>query len=365
MGYTSLLQLRDSDKDHFPEEKINDYLAQISTGGQRAKQLVEQLLLFSRGDDSTDSEEIRIINVLPVVKEVVNLLHSTIPKTISINYKAANESIKAGIHAIHLHQILLNLAINARDAIEGYGEINIYVGKKSAKGKCAACFKNFQGGFVEISVHDNGSGIPEEIIYDLFNPFFSTKDIGKGTGMGLSVIHGVVHNAGGHITVSTTPGAGTAFSILLPLPDCEQTDREDNFEDNTLRAKAVLSNLRIAVIDDEQEVATTLLEQLSFYGANVAIYLDPKKALLNITNSPDSVDLIITNEIMPNLSGLDFSKRVLEQKPNAKIFLCTGYSAHVDEEIALNNGIAAFLSKPIDFNLLVKQIKNHTDRPKA
>lgn len=338
-------------------DRLKHYLAQIVAAGNRAKDLINQMLIFSRLQPDSEEEEVPVSLLQPVLKEVIYLLRSSISSSIELNYHVGEEGMRARIHPVQLHQILMNLAINARDAIGEYGRIDISLSRRSVSGTCDSCHEVFDvDDYLQISVKDTGQGIHDQLRTKVFDPFFTTKEVGKGTGMGLSVVHGIVHKLGGHISMGKAD-SGTIFRILLPAvtTDIEAAPGESV----SLRGGqgGALSGLRIMVVDDERAMSSMLHELLSMHGAEVAIYNHPLKALKAFRYNPHSFDRVITDEAMPDISGLDMAKSMLETRPDLPILLCTGYSEHVNEKIAKQAGIAGFMHKPLEIPKLLQWLQ--------
>lgn len=215
MGYTELSQhLLASGK----PDAVGHYQEEIFKSGTRAKELIRQMLTFSRLSPDENGGKAPLTLLSTIVKEVVSLLRPSIPSTVELNYWVETENLNARIHPVNLHQILINLIVNARDVIGEYGKIDISLTKQHYDNVlCNSCKNAFAGDYAQITVKDNGSGIPEHILSKIFDPFFTTKGVGKGTGMGLSVVHGIVHSQGGHIYVESSKNNGTAIHILLPI----------------------------------------------------------------------------------------------------------------------------------------------------
>lgn len=331
-------------------DKLKHYLAQIAAAGNRAKELINQMLIFSRVHP--DSEEVPVTLLQPVLKEVINLLRSSITSTIELNYHVEDKDLRARIHPVQLHQILMNLAINARDAIGEYGRIDVRLSRRSISGTCDSCHGNFGGDdYVQLCLKDTGEGIAEHLRTKIFDPFFTTKEVGKGTGMGLSVVHGIVHKLGGHISLEVSD-SGTIFRILLPAVTSDAKAESHNHKFMT--DAGVLCGLRIMVVDDERAISSMLQELLSIHGAEVAVYNHPLKALEAFMCNPQDIDRVITDEAMLDISGLDMAKTMLDTKPDLPILLCTGYSEHVNEKIARQEGIAGFMRKPLEIAKLLQ-----------
>lgn len=352
MGYTELSKFYIATES---PQKIESYLDEIYKASNRAKELIAQMLTFSRLSPDTPGVKAPSTLLTPVVKEVVSLLRASIPSTMDVNYQVEDENLRAFIQPINLHQIILNLGINARDAIGEYGKINITLNKCYSEGHvCDSCQQNFDGEFVQLTISDNGTGIGQQTLKSIFNPFFTTKGVGKGTGMGLSVVHGLVHALGGHIQVETLFGKGTAISVLLPIA---MTTSDDELSTNILKqAVSSLVGLRIMLVDDELFMTAMLKEFFNMHGAQTTIFNSPLAAWSAFEQQPDSVDVVITDETMPGLSGMHLAERMLKLRPNLPIILCTGYSDHASPELATQAGLAGFFYKPLKMNELIQKI---------
>jgi PAS domain S-box-containing protein len=362
LGYAYLLSL--FNKDNMDYGQLKNYINEILTAGNRAKELISQMLIFSRLNPGADDKMESPVLIQPILKEVLQLLRQSIPSTIDINSQLEDEKLKALFHPVHLHQILMNLAINARDAsTQGYGEIDFHIEKQSVSGVCSACHEHFEGEYVVISVSDSGEGISEEILSHIFDPFFTTKEVGKGTGMGLSVVHGMVHSHKGHILVQSRPEFdGTRIQILL-IPASEQVSLKaepSTTEENEVERK--MHGLKVMVVDDERAMALLLQKLLEHYGAEVTPFNDPLEALAAFKDDPARFDLVITDETMPKLSGLDLSRELLELRKDLPIVLCTGFSETVNEDIIRKTGIAKLLRKPVPNNIFIETVADLAER---
>ncbi len=348
--------------------KLEKYLEMILSSGNRAKELITQMLVFSRLRNFSENGPPPIIEVQPVIKEVAQLLSSSIPSTIQVNFEFEGEKLKTKIEPVQLHQLIFNLTINARDSIAKYGQIDIQVSQQKLSSNCNSCHSPIKGEYVSISVNDTGSGIPSNLLSNIFEPFFTTKEVGKGTGMGLSVVHGIVHSLKGHITVSNGADCGTSFSIHLPIEKSsisqqQQKERCDS-EKSILNTSdsAPLVGLLIMIVDDETSITNMLGELLSMYGAQVLTHTQPMEALDCFERDPQKFDLVITDEIMPELSGVDMAKAMLEIRPSLPVLLCSGHNEDIDSSTALENGLTGFMSKPIDIPDLLTWIHKQTTR---
>jgi PAS domain S-box-containing protein len=363
LGYAQLLKLAGAGTASSGDGRMQNYVDAILTTGNHAKDMIRQMLVFSRLKSGTGEEEQPLTLVAAALRESVSLLLPSIPDGIAVDLRFEGEGLKARAHPAQLYQILLNLVINARDAIDGQGAIGISLARFAGDGICHACNREFGGEYLELSVRDSGSGIPEHLLGKIFEPFFTTKPAGQGTGMGLSVVYGHVHDLGGHIRINSQVGQGTTIAILLPEEHEDAGSPDDVVPSGDAEVNRRIAGLRIMVVDDETAVSSMLGDLLSFHGAQALIFDRPGEALSAFERDPAGVDLVITDQNMPGLSGLEMAKSMLQLRPDLSVILCTGHSEHVDEVIAIRSGIAEFIYKPIDVNRLIESIVNSCFRP--
>jgi len=335
------------------KEKGQAYLHEIVNASDRATELISQMLAFSRRLPEQNQDETPAIPIQPVIKDTLSLLRSSLPSSIQLEHHFENDPLKARIQPSNLHQILLNLGINARDAIPEYGKININLAQHRLSGFCQSCHDCYNGDFIELKVTDSGTGIPDEILGQIFDPFFSTKEVNKGSGMGLSVVHGLVHDAGGHISLNSKQDEGSSISILLPLSNDHENSETANDDNTTDAVNTLLNGKKIMVVDDEHMITSMLSELFCMYGANVVTFNQSVNALNYFMQTPDSIDLVITDETMPELSGLDMSQHILKKQPTVPVIICTGHSEYINSTIAEKQGISGFMMKPLDLDKLL------------
>ena len=354
LGYAELLEYQ-TNSENPDKSSISKSIKTITSSGKRAASLVAQMLAYSR----TSKIETDNIDLVAVVNETMNMLMSMLPATIKINFNHKNSIPIINANSTQLNQIILNLCINARDArdaLDEHGEINISISHvKSLKGLCSSCFSPFVGDFVELSIRDNAGGISDEIVETIFNPFFTTKEPGKGSGMGLSMVHGIVHSHKGHIILDRIKGKGSNFRILFPilklknesLTKIPQTKQNIN----------TIHNYRVLVVDDEPSIADMINIALSEQGYKVTVCIDSNEALRLINRNIDDFDIMITDQTMPDVTGADLSTAALKINPDFPIILCSGYSATLNEESAKNIGIQRMMKKPLSLVELDEVIK--------
>lgn len=328
-------------------DKQGQYLDQAKKAGERAAKLVSQMLSFSRADQG----ESKPLQLYPLVKEDLALLGSTLPSTIALKLDMDESLPEVMMDPTQFHQILMNLCINARDAMGGNGEMQIKLTKTVIPGsECAACFKWVEGDWVELSVMDNGCGIEKRLLPRIFEPFFTTKEPGKGTGMGLAVIGSIIKHQGGHILVDTREGVGTTFRLLFP--PLQRTASSSPVPDTETKPLPQGHGEDVLVVDDEPELGQFLGDLLELYGYRPRIFTDSYKALDGFLENSDKYSLLLTDQTMPGLSGLELIDLVRERNPDLPVIICTGYSEKIDSETAERQGIR-YLDKPIDTERLI------------
>lgn len=349
LGYTSLAKEKFSD---VGEGKLAKYLDEVTESGKKARDLVAQMLAFSRGG-STESVP---LNITPPIKDAIMMLRSIIPTTIDLVINLDEEIPVIKMDAIQLHQIILNLCINARDSIEN--EIGtIYVESKCStlsKLHCSSCTKVVNGHYVSIIIRDSGTGIDVGSLQRIFDPFFTTKEVGKGTGMGLSMVHGIVHEHGGHIIVESAPETGTSFTILFPV--FEGVVFEDDMQtklEHTTEGKG-----RVLVVDDDPTLSGYLEEMLNEKGFEVEAYTSPIDALHCYESSDRGFDLVLTDQTMPGIPGDMLAQEILKKRPDQPIILCSGYSERINEETAKSMNISGYLTKPVQTDNLISMMND-------
>ncbi|MCW8955317.1 MAG: PAS domain S-box protein [Gammaproteobacteria bacterium] len=354
LGYTELAVEKYGQPD---SGKLAEYLQHVMQSAQRARELVTQMLAFSRGDDS----HIENINPIPAVQEAVHMLCSIIPASIQMDTQFEEELPEIIANSVELNQVIMNLAINSRDALDNQGKISIWIKHRKVDDVCDSCHENISGQFVEIGIKDNGSGIEPELIDHIFEPFFTTKDVGKGTGMGLSMVHGIIHSWNGHILVDSSPETGTIILLLIPAASKKtSTVANVSTSEKQLSTKKVSKKLNgchnIMVIDDEISIGHFLEELLEMNQFCVDYFSDPKQALTKFRQNPYSYDLIITDQSMPGITGLQFIQQVAILHPDIPVILCTGYSEQIDENIVVQKTANIYLQKPLDTRQLISSI---------
>ena len=358
MGYTVLGIER---QEEIADPKLQKYLQQIQRSGERARDLIQQMLTFSRGQRG----ESRPLSMPPLVKETVKLLRSTLPSSVEFRTDIKTDIPIVRLDPVQVEQVLMNLCINARDAMDSRGTITIKLKDvEVADDICTACRQSVHGLFLELVIQDTGRGIAPEVVDRMFEPFFTTKEVGKGSGMGLSTVHGIVHDHGGHIVVRTTPEEGTAFKVLFPaLTDLERVE-----DSESAHAKATARDLgikaHIMVVDDEASVAEFMGDLLESRGLTVTVKTSPVEALELFYVDPHVFDIVVTDQTMPKMTGTELAHELLKKRRELPIILYTGHGEDMDEEQLKDLGIQAYIKKPVELETLfalISKLRHHRE----
>jgi CheY-like chemotaxis protein len=250
---------------------------------------------------------------------------------------------------VQVEQVLMNLCINARDAIDGAGTIAVSVrAAEYGRATCASCRQRFSGRFVELAVRDTGSGIEPRVLDRMFDPFYSTKQVGKGSGMGLAMVHGIVHQHGGHVLVESVPGKGTEFRVLFEWPTGSPAARAPVGAPAARAAVPARLAGRVLVADDETIIREFLAELLEGWGLEVVARADGEEARDAFAEDPQSFDAVITDQTMPRLTGLQLAKLVTRMRPGIPVILCTGYGEDLEPRALEAAGVRTLAKKPIE-----------------
>jgi CheY-like chemotaxis protein len=332
---------------------------QVVKASIRAKDLVKQILAFSR---QAESDRIPLQPAI-IIKEALKLLRASLPTTIAIQHDIDQEAGPLFADPTQLHQIIVNLCTNAFHAMEEKGgvlTISLHNRILTAENLIHEPHV-LPGRFVQLSIGDSGPGIAPEIQKKIFDPYFTTKEVGKGTGMGLAIVHGIVRSYNGFIACVSTLGEGTVFQVLLPIAE----DHSGNFVASAPPDISQLGNERILLIDDEEilaEMGKTMLERLGYF---VTVRRNSLEALDTFQSQPDQFDLVITDQTMPSMTGIDMARRMLQIRPGMPIILCTGYSSLISEDKAKSYGIKGFAMKPLSKKDIAQLIREVLDGKKT
>jgi two-component system cell cycle sensor histidine kinase/response regulator CckA len=347
MGYTELTLI-----DIPPDSALRNNLKQVLKAGGRAKDLVQQILTYSRQRE----REMQPVKINLIVNEALKLLRASLPSTIRINNNiASNLAIMSD--PTNIHQVIMNLCTNASHAMqENGGLLEVSLTDMDIDAEFAKHHPGLKPGkFVRLSVSDTGHGMPPEVIERIYDPFFSTKKKGEGTGMGLSVVHGIIKSHGGTLTVDSTAGQGSVFKAYFPAIESEWVP------DNEHADLMVTGNERILFVDDEAFQADIAKQMLSRLGYRLTTCTSSVEALELFMQSPEKFDLVITDMTMPHMAGDVLARELISLRPDIPIIVCTGYSDRIDSDIAEEIGIGELVMKPVVMKDIAQCIRRVLD----
>ncbi len=328
------------------------YLKRIMEASIRSRELVRQMLTFTRQAE----QEKKPLRLISIVKETVRLLRASIPTTISIRVDAQNESGLILGDPTQVQQVLINLCTNAAFAMrEKGGTLGLELSEFSVSESKGNPDGIKPGYYIKLVVSDTGIGIPPDIIDRIFDPFFTTKKFGEGTGLGLSVVHGIVNQSGGAITMISEQGLGSAFTVYFPKV------AEGSVDAAASHTPLPTGSERILFVDDEESLAEMGEELLAELGYNVTSRTNSKEALALLKEDPYRFDLVISDQTMPDITGVDLAKEIIALRPDMPVILCTGFSHTVDEKSARAAGINAFAMKPLTKGEIARTIREVLD----
>ena len=348
IGYAEMA-LYDTKKDTMEHYNID----QVLRAGHRAKDLVKQILAFSRKSE----QDKNIISLTPIVEEALKLLRASLPTTIEIK-----QNIEPGLDAIfadptQMHQVLMNLCTNSAHAMgDTSGILNIELINEDLNLEKAALYPELNPGpYVKLSISDTGHGMDSATLDRIFDPYFTTKEQDKGTGMGLAVVHGIIKGHGGVIRVQSKPGKGTCFDILFPV-----MGRQMKSETEELKALPTGDEC-ILFIDDEETLIDLGKSMLKKLGYRVKTTIRPDEALEAFRAAPGKFDLVISDMTMPGMTGDSLAGKLMKVRSDIPVIICTGYSEKMDEQRAKDLGIKGLMMKPFTIRSLSKIVRNALD----
>lgn len=347
IGFTELAKINIE-----PENKAQSDLNQILLAAGRAADLVQQILTYSR----KKQHQFKNISPYPIAQEALKMLRSSFPSTIELVLNLDKTCGEIIADPIHIHQIIMNICTNALHSIvEQKGTITVQLYRELLFIDPTAPQKPY----IILSVTDTGNGMEQSTIDRIFDPYFTTKSVGKGSGLGLAVVHGIVQDIMGFIKVQSTPGEGSTIKVFIPEVDHQTSplkglDAPGESFDSIPESR----NERILVVDDEAPIVKIHKRHLERHGFEVTDETDSRKALEQITRDPDHFDLLVTDQTMPGLSGAELSQAVLKIRSDMPIIMCTGHSDIISEDDALALGITKYITKPVLANQLVTAVRD-------
>jgi len=314
------------------EAAVGDHLEKMKSCVDRATKLVRQILTFSRKNQQEQEKE--PVRICTIVEEVHGMMRSSLPATINFDIKIHSDAGIVLADPTQIHQVLVNLCTNASHAM------------RDAGGQLEGA-----GSYVKISVSDTGCGMEKEVLERIFEPFFTTRKVNEGTGLGLSVVHGIIKSHGGAMTVNSTPGEGTTFDIFLPRIDSDQITDTEQFEPTFEDDEVIL------LVDDEEvmvDVTKKILERLGFEVVTTTSSVD---ALKTFQADPKKFDLVITDQVMPNMTGTQLAEKLVALRPDIPIILCSGFPENVNTDHLGDIGIKEFILKPVSREQIARIIR--------
>ncbi|MCP4718201.1 MAG: response regulator [Desulfobacteraceae bacterium] len=333
-------------------EKAKAHLTNLMKGARRAAELVRQILSFSRHTD----HKMHLIPILPVVTEVLKLLRSSLPSTIEIENNFNSTSLIEA-DPTQVHQVLMNLGTNAFHAMKKTGGLlTIQGGDMDVRDSEPPAPGMIPGKYLMLEVRDTGEGMSKETLQKAFDPYFTTREKGHGTGMGLALVRAVVDRYRGYLTVDSKLGRGTKVGVYLPVSDKKRINKREN-TDRPIKG----GTEHVMFVDDEVDICSSTRELLADYGYRVAIFRDAPGALSAFQAAPESYDLVITDMTMPKMKGMVLAEKILAISPNMPVLLCSGYIDDEYEQEALKIGIRKCLLKPVQIRYLLMLIRKIFD----
>ena len=330
-------------------------LKEVRAASLRARDMVRRLLSFAR---KTELEK-KSIHINPIIIETLKLLRSSISTGIEIRQNISKNVDKIWADPTQINQVLINLCTNAAQSMPDGGILEVSLKNVAFDKESPIQFHDFNPGrYVNLTISDTGHGIHQKNIDRIFDPYFTTKEVGKGTGMGLAVVHGIVTGHDGTILVQSEPGKGTTFSIFFPI-----IEQEAVVETKTVE-KLPAGNEKILLLDDETSIVNMTRQMLERLGYEVDTQTSPVETLALFRSKPDRFDLIITDMTMAQMTGDKLAEEILKIRPDMPIILCTGFSEKITEEKAKQLGIKAFVMKPLvkrDLAVTVRQVLDGND----
>ncbi|MEW6428042.1 MAG: PAS domain S-box protein [Thermodesulfobacteriota bacterium] len=333
-----------------PDSKVAANIREIVKAGERAADLVNQILTFSR-----PTRQVRkTLRLQPILTGALNLMRGTMPASYVIEKELSSACRPVFADGSQVHQIVINLCTNAYHAMreQGRGILLVSLEEVTVTAEMAAEHKNLDAGpYAKITVSDTGAGMDARTMERIFEPYFTTKKVGEGTGLGLALVHGIVESHGGAVAVSSEPGAGTTFEVYLPV-------KTDGFEEIELPPAPVPDRIagHVLFVDDEAIIVQSMRIVLEQMGLKVTTSSSSRRALQLFAEQPREFDLVITDQTMPNMTGVEMSREMLALRPDIPIILTTGYSESVNAEDAKKTGIREFLMKPLVIDDLKKVV---------
>ncbi len=352
IGYTEMV--RDEIGSWNP---VRDDLEEVLNASYRARDLVKQILTF--GYSKAEGEGVPV-KIAPVIEEALKMLRSSLPTTIEIRQHIDKRNLTALAHPTQIHQVLVNLCTNAAHAMKEKGGIlTVSLDAVDIEPDDASPGHGLApGGYLRLRISDTGHGMDAATMERIFDPYFTTKDVGEGSGLGLAVAHGIIKRRKGAVTVSSKPGQGATFDVYIPRLRDEAPQRP---ESSRAASVPMGGNERILLVDDEAAILKTGTAMLKSLGYQVSALMSGPEALEAFRSDPGRFDLVITDYTMPSMTGADLARSILGIRPDVPIILCTGFSEQIDEQKASSMGIREYMLKPVSKREMAETIRRALD----
>ena len=349
IGYAQLLQMNAAEE---MEEKHKKQLGEIIKSGQRGQEMIQHILAFSR----KGSVEKVVMDSFYLIKDATKMLAASLPKNVTLVRHFSEKSGKIIADATQIHQVVMNLGINGAHAMAGQdGNLTITTGPFDIKNDDD--YRSYQlkkGTYCKLTVQDEGSGIKAEHLHRIYEPFFTTKKQGEGTGLGLSMVHGIVKDHGGNISVISRPGEGTIFTVLLPTVTAETSE---SFHHSTGPDQLARGSGHILVVDDDEQICGMYEDMLTVAGYQATITTTPEQCLAAAKQPAANFDLLLSDVRMPGMDGAELCRQIRETNATIPIILCSGQHEPLSKELLLKLKISQLLAKPIEPRQLLMAVQ--------
>ncbi len=347
LGYAELLK-----RELKGNESSSQKLLQIEKSANRAAELTGQLLAFSRRHPTV----LHVFNVNDLVTETMDMIRSTVPASIDVRFAPGQGMPNVEADSTQIQQVLINLILNARDALSGSGTITIAT-RLGADTQAQAGAPTDGIEYAILEVEDNGVGIPKDVLHRIFEPFYTTKEVGKGTGLGLAMVYGIIKKHNGFIEVTSALGEGTKFSAFLPVT--AKINGEDEFSSGRGRRPMPQRKLVVMVVDDEPDLRNFCVTALGEVATEILTAANGVEAIEQFEKAGGAgkIDLVLMDLTMPRMSGPECFQRLRAMDPDLRVLISSGYSLDVDAENLLKGKATGFLPKPYDLNQLMESVE--------
>jgi CheY-like chemotaxis protein len=336
-------------------EETRHHLQQALNAGLRGRDTIRQILTFSRKGE----QRVRVLHLMPLLKEMVRMLRASLPTTIELTLNTPSDRDSVRADPTQIQEVIMNLCTNARDAMPAGGLLEITLEERQLTALPDLGMK--PGRYVALKVRDTGQGIDEIVKRRIFEPFFTTKDPGKGTGMGLALVYSIVRGLNGAVDVTSEPGKGSIFTIYLPSVQHRASHPAPS---STSQLPLFRGCESILFVDDEESQVQTAKRTLQSLGYTVTALTNSTEALELFCRDPGGFDLVITDQMMPLMSGTTLAKHILSVRPDMPIIVITGFSETVSSRMARGHGIREFAMKPLVKRELAETIRRVLDQPR-